>query len=161
MAPSVILRRLAYRLAYRVLQLVWFLTRPQKLGVKCVLRERDRILLVRHTYGSRAWDLPGGGVKRGEPPRSAARREMQEELGVDPPHWIELGTARGRHDHRHDTIHLFGAEVTAETLTINRAEIEVAGWFPRDQLPALGLLSAQLLPFLASEPGGSKADCGY
>ena len=41
------------------------------------------MLLVRHTYGPRAWDLPGGAIKRGEPPIDAARREMDEELGLD------------------------------------------------------------------------------
>ena len=51
------------------------------LGVKCVLTDGDRVLLVRHTYGPREWDLPGGGVKRGERPATTARREMHEELG--------------------------------------------------------------------------------
>src|SRR6516162_8210467 len=60
------LRRLAYRLAYRILQVVWFVWRPRMRGVKCLVTCRDRVLLVRHTYGSRAWDVPGGAMKRGE-----------------------------------------------------------------------------------------------
>jgi 8-oxo-dGTP diphosphatase len=70
----VIVRRVIYRSGYRVLQLFWLVTRPTKSGVKCVLVERDRVLLVRHTYGRRSWDLPGGALKRGEPPLSGARR---------------------------------------------------------------------------------------
>jgi len=79
----VAVRRPAYRAAYRVLQVWWFVTRPQKSGVKCVLTDGEQVLLVRHTYGRRYWDVPGGSVKRGEPPLRAARREMREELGVD------------------------------------------------------------------------------
>ena len=50
-----------------------------------------RVLLVRHTYGSRGWDLPGGSMKRGEAPVNAARREMHEELGVTIDDWRSLG----------------------------------------------------------------------
>ncbi len=42
----------------------------------------ERILLVRHSYGSQAWAIPGGGMRRGEDPLLAARREMAEELGI-------------------------------------------------------------------------------
>ena len=71
------LRRLGYRMAYRVLQVFWFVRRPPKEGVKCLVTCRDRVLLVRHTYGSRAWDVPGGAIKRGEPPLAAAHRDAQ------------------------------------------------------------------------------------
>ena len=73
---SVTARRVGYRVAYRLLQLVWLFARPAKSGVKCVLTDGDRVLLVRHTYGSRGWALPGGGLKRGEQPVAGARREM-------------------------------------------------------------------------------------
>ena len=82
MPVTLTLRRLGYRIAYRVLQVFWFVDAPPKQGVKCLLTCHDRVLLVRHTYGSRAWDVPGGAIKRGEPPLTAARREMGEELGL-------------------------------------------------------------------------------
>ncbi|MEK7866377.1 MAG: NUDIX hydrolase [Planctomycetota bacterium] len=43
-----------------------------------IIRHRDRILLVRTRCG---WQLPGGGLKRDESPRAAARREVHEETG--------------------------------------------------------------------------------
>lgn len=43
--------------------------------------DRDRILLVRKTYGHR-WDIPGGYVDRGESPATACEREVREELGL-------------------------------------------------------------------------------
>lgn len=48
-----------------------------------VLRE-NKILLVRHTYGSAANKLlnPGGYIKKGELPFNAVKREVLEETGV-------------------------------------------------------------------------------
>jgi 8-oxo-dGTP pyrophosphatase MutT (NUDIX family) len=129
------LRRLGYRLAYRVLQVLWFVRRPHKRGVKCLLTCRDRVLLVRHTYGNRAWDVPGGAIKRGESPLSAAHREMEEELGLGGLAWAEIGQLQGSVDHRRDTIHLFRAEMCEPALTIDRGELAVVDWFARSELP--------------------------
>jgi 8-oxo-dGTP pyrophosphatase MutT (NUDIX family) len=137
MAVSVSLRirRLGYRLAFRVLQVFWFIARPEKQGVKCLVTDRDRVLLVRHTYGRRSWDVPGGSIKRRESPLTAARREMSEELGLDGAPWAEVGQVRGRLDHRRDTIHCFRVELSAPALTLNRGELETAQWFRRADLP--------------------------
>src|SRR5437870_4690431 len=78
---AVAVRRRGYRVAFALLRVYWFVRRPALHGVKCVLTNGDQVLLVRHTYGSRDWDLPGGAVSRGEPPVATARREMHEELG--------------------------------------------------------------------------------
>jgi len=129
------LRRLGYRLAYRGLQVFWFFARPAKRGVKCVVTDGDRVLLVRHTYGRRSWDVPGGSIKRRESPLSAARREMSEELGLDGADWTEIGELHGRVDRRHDTIHCFRVELSAPTLTIDPGELAAADWFTRDELP--------------------------
>lgn len=45
--------------------------------------ERGRILLCETTFKT-DWELPGGIVEAGEPPRAGAVREIMEELGV---HW--------------------------------------------------------------------------
>ena len=129
------LRRLGYRIAYRCLQVFWFVVRPPKQGVKCLVTCRDRILLVRHTYGSRAWDIPGGAIKRGEAPLAAAGREMVEELGLRGVEWIGIGEIRGRVNHRRDTIHCFRAEICEPALTIDRGELATADWFARSAMP--------------------------
>jgi ADP-ribose pyrophosphatase YjhB (NUDIX family) len=141
----VTMKRLGYRLAYRLLQLFWLVRRPSQNGVKCLVCHRGQILLVRHTYGPRGWDLPGGMVKRGEDPAVTARREMQEELGVQPPHWTDLGSVEASLEHRHDAIHVFGAELATRSLTIDRAELDVVAWFTPGELPPMRPLGAQIL----------------
>jgi ADP-ribose pyrophosphatase YjhB (NUDIX family) len=135
MTASVRIKRLGYRCAYLLLQIYWLLARPSVTGVKCVLSDGPNVLLVRHTYGSRRWNLPGGAVKRGESPRDAVAREMAEELGISPERWTPLGEVRGQMHGRHDTMHCFGAELDGRELTIDPVEIASARWFPREQLP--------------------------
>ena len=146
------LRRLGYRAAYRLLQLFWFVARPHKSGVKCVLTHGEWVLLVRHTYGHRAWDLPGGSIKRHEPPLSAARREMNEELSIQTGEWQPLGELHGTMDRRRDTVYCFHATLATPAIAIDRGELETARWFLRSELPAE--LGAYVVPIIARLPAG-------
>jgi 8-oxo-dGTP pyrophosphatase MutT (NUDIX family) len=129
-------RRLGYRVAYRVLRIYWSVLRPHSQGVKCVLTSRDRVLLVRHTYGYPAWELPGGSLRPREQPLLAARREVHEELGVAIEHWRALGELHATMDRRPVTLHCFQAELEQPVVELDRAEIAIAGWFQQGQLPA-------------------------
>lgn len=128
-------RRLFYRCAYQGLRVWWFLSRPEVTGVKCVLTDGDRVLLVRHTYGPRGWDLPGGTTKPGEDPAETARREMEEELGVTVERWSELGEIDHTLGRRRDRLHCFAAELHAPSIDIDLGELKTARWFPRRELP--------------------------
>jgi 8-oxo-dGTP pyrophosphatase MutT (NUDIX family) len=139
-------RRAGYRLAYRMLSIWWFVRRPPAAGVKCLLTSGSELLLVRHTYGPAVWDLPGGSLKRGEPPLSAAEREMAEELGIEGADWRAAGTVHGRQSFRRDTIHCFQAELRSRALTPNAAELAQTRWFARSALPdRLGIYAAAIL----------------
>jgi 8-oxo-dGTP pyrophosphatase MutT (NUDIX family) len=136
MRPPLQARRAAMRLAYAGLRTYWFALRPRIVGVKCVLTHGDEVLLVRHTYGNRSWDLPGGTVRRREIPRRAAEREMQEELGRRIEDWIPLGELFVNTNHHDDNLHLFQARVADRDLNLNLTELAEAAWFPQDGLPA-------------------------
>lgn len=141
-------RRLGYRTAYVGLRAYWFLARPETRGVKCVLTNRGRVLLVRHSYGPRVWDLPGGSVKSDEPPEDAARREMQEELGVDVSSWHPIGHLEAEVDHRNDRIDCFVAELDPPDVQIDGAELTAARWFDRGELEQVGVHTARILAML-------------
>jgi 8-oxo-dGTP pyrophosphatase MutT (NUDIX family) len=147
MRLSVQARRIAMRVAYAGLRAYWFLVRPQVAGVKCILTDGDRVLLVRHTYGDRAWDLPGGTVRRREAPRDTARREMKEELGRRFEDWTDLGELYVNTNHHHDNLRLFHTRVADRELDPNLGELAELGWFGRDALPAD--LARYVLPILS------------
>ncbi|HEY5318690.1 MAG TPA: NUDIX domain-containing protein [Solirubrobacteraceae bacterium] len=126
-----------YRVAYQLARVYWFFARPTKRGVKCVITRGDEVLLVRHTYGDRrAWELPGGAIKRGEAPIEAARREMREELSLSISDWTALGDLFAKYEHRNDTMHCFHAVLADASPVADRVEIAEARWFPLAAPPA-------------------------
>jgi 8-oxo-dGTP pyrophosphatase MutT (NUDIX family) len=76
------LERFVLRVGYRLLRMSWRLRHPVTLGVRLLLVENEKILLVKHTYRP-GWFLPGGRPDRGESLASTARREAHEEAGVE------------------------------------------------------------------------------
>jgi 8-oxo-dGTP pyrophosphatase MutT (NUDIX family) len=129
------LRRLAFRCAYVVLWVYRSVAKPSLHGVKCVLVDADRILLVRHTYGPAEWDFPGGGLKRNEAPLAAARREMKEELGIEIDNWLAIGDVLARFQRTKSTMHCFRADLSQPQLTLDGGEIRAARWFALQDLP--------------------------
>jgi 8-oxo-dGTP pyrophosphatase MutT (NUDIX family) len=133
-------QRLGYRMAYAALRVYWWIFRPASSGVKCVLTHRDEVLLVRHTYGPRGWELPGGSRKRNEEAAATATREIQEELGLSVDSWHSLGNIEIVVDHHRDSLYCFQAEVgSPETgppdLILDLAELFTAQWFRKSDLP--------------------------
>jgi 8-oxo-dGTP pyrophosphatase MutT (NUDIX family) len=144
------LRRLVYRAAYAALRGYWFIARPQTTGVKCIITDGDRVLLVRHTYGRRGWDLPGGSIKRGETAAAAASREMTEELGITVGSWRAVGRLEIAIDHRRDVVYCFHTELHAPDLVIDHGELAATRWFPKRELPRdLGRSSRRILEHVA------------
>lgn len=129
------LHRLALRLAYRLRSRWWALTRRAGRAATLVaLDEAGRVLLVRHSYGSGRWTLPGGGLGRNEDAEAGLRREVREELGreladvrlaAESVDVFSGGEQRG---------YLFVARLLGEPV-IDGREIVACGWFARDRLP--------------------------
>ncbi|HET7335067.1 MAG TPA: NUDIX domain-containing protein [Rhizomicrobium sp.] len=73
------------------------LATPVAFGVSALAENtQGQVLLVRHSYMA-GWQLPGGGVQRGEPPVEAIVRELREEIGLThslPPQMAGLFTRR-------------------------------------------------------------------
>jgi ADP-ribose pyrophosphatase YjhB (NUDIX family) len=131
------LGRLAYRVAYAGLYVGSRVLRPHTRGVKCVIIDGDRLLLVRHSYGPPQWDLPGGFCRWREPFAATAQREMAEELGVaEGARFTDLGELRREQQGRRETLRGFRVDPPGRAITTQPVEIVRAEWFARAGLPA-------------------------
>lgn len=80
------LHRIALQGAHAARRVWWRWRKPLLLGCRVLaFDDAGRLLLIRHSYGSGRWMLPGGGLGRNEDPVAAALRELAEEvhLGLD------------------------------------------------------------------------------
>lgn len=92
------------------------------------------VLLLKHSYGARAWSLPGGGIGRGEDPLEAARREVREELGVDLARIEPIGTLHEELSGSPHTAYVFAAVCDQRPQPDGR-EVTQARFFPSHSLP--------------------------
>jgi 8-oxo-dGTP pyrophosphatase MutT (NUDIX family) len=156
-APLVLrLRRRAYRVAYRLLQLAAFAWPPRGQGAKAALVCDGQLLLVHHTYGPARWELPGGGVRRGEEPLAALRRELAEELGLSVADAIALAVIHGPGRNSRHRTHLYRVDVGSKHVQPDLVEIAEARWWDPGALPPrLGSMVGEALTLAGlAQPAG-------
>ena len=141
------LHRAAYRLAH-ALRVRWRrIVKPQLNGCAVVASDLEgRLLLVRLSYGTDAWSLPAGGVRRGEDPERAARRELLEETGCEARAMTLLGVQEGTSFGAPSRAHVFAARISGNPRPDMREVVE-ARLFPPHSLPEP--LNATTLRWLA------------
>lgn len=109
--------------------------RRSHLGAAAVIFDAEgRVLLVRHSYGRRNWDLPGGGRQKRESIEQAVRRELREEIAV------EIATAELRgvyYEPEMDQHHFAFLCRLAGGATPKPSSVEIleCGYWPIDALP--------------------------
>ena len=137
-----LLARLALRTGYRALRIWWRIRRPVLTGSYVAVWHGDRLLVIRNSYKS-GETLPCGGLKRGETHRAAARRELQEEVGieVEEHQLVFAGEIEVEGPLATDRAHFFELEVTTEpVIEIDHREVVWAGFLSRDVLPKRPLI---------------------
>ena len=146
--------RIAYRVGFRAARLWWRLRRPAHDGALVAVRHGGRVLAVRQSYRSNlSW--PGGGIRRGEEPREAARRELREELGLDvrPDDLVLAREMVVDWDFRRDHVRVFELRLRAEpALRIDNREIVAARFVE----PRALLAEPVLPPFIRAYLGGAR-----
>ena len=132
--PAPLHRRL-YRIAHAV-RLRWLRLRGGTIyGCSMVARDAaGRVLLVRHSYGSDAWEFPGGGMRRGEDAEAAVRREFAEELGCGLREVEWLGRMEDPFHGATNVVEVFTGLVDGEPRPDGR-ELVAVRFFAPDALP--------------------------
>lgn len=115
----------------------WRNSSAQKIkGVRLIIVDERRVLLVSHWYAPWAWTLPGGGVDGDEEPEKAAVREAMEETGLEVNSiGGEIGLYEGTWG-RYDLIAVYWTGDFSGSLAMKpNFEIMARSWFDVDNLP--------------------------
>jgi 8-oxo-dGTP pyrophosphatase MutT (NUDIX family) len=114
------------------------------------------LLLVRSSYRI-GWHLPGGGVRRGEMPEAAARRELAEEIGLAASALLPAGVICGIWDGRRDRVHFFELRlVEVPKLQIDNREIIAARLTSPSELQSM-VLTGPVAAYLGRLPASRLA----
>ncbi|MDE2869666.1 MAG: NUDIX hydrolase [Chloroflexota bacterium] len=95
------------------------------------------VLLIRRRNPPLGWAIPGGFVEPDEDLIDAARRELHEETGLEPPRLEQLATfGHPDRDPRGRTISVvYGARLHHAALPAAGDDAAAARWFPLTALP--------------------------
>jgi 8-oxo-dGTP diphosphatase len=146
--------RTAFRLGFPVALLWWRLSRPRHEGAMVAVHVGPALLLVRSSYRS-AWSFPGGGLRRGEAPEAAARRELIEEIGLRATAMLARGVACGIWDGRRDRVYFFDLRLDRlPELRLDNREIVAARLVSPEQLRGMRL-TGPVVAYLGMPPPSS------
>lgn len=109
-----------------------------------IIDESERLLLVQHWARGETWSLLGGGLDKDETPIQAARRELEEEIGVQLPgdRFTYLATVQVGYEAPLFVVRVQAAEIPARPA--RPFEITAMQWFALSDLPKQLSKAAQL-----------------
>ena len=97
-----------------------------------ILNQQQQVLLVRATYGSCGWGLPGGALEPGETIHQALDRECKEELGIQ----VQINYLSGVYFHSafNSQAFIFSCEVSDDADIVLSCEHSAYKYSPVDEL---------------------------
>ena len=145
--------RIVLRLGFPFVRAWWYLRRPRHEGALVAIYVGQALLLLKSSYRAE-WNFPGGSLRPGEAPDAAARREMEEEIGLSSYALLPAGSACGIWDGRRDRVHFFELHLDCmpEPRLDNR-EIVTAHLASPEELGGIALTKA-VVAYLDKDHGG-------
>ncbi|MFM0210970.1 NUDIX hydrolase [Paraburkholderia sediminicola] len=134
--------RMVLRLGFPFARAWWHLRRPRHEGALVAIYVGRAVLLVKSSYRAE-WNFPGGSVRPGESPDAAARRELEEEIGLSSYTLLPAGSACGMWDGRRDQVHFFELHLDGiPELRLDNREIVAARLASPEELHGIALTEA-------------------
>lgn len=129
---------IAYKIIRTPFKWYWKLFNIKTKGVRVMVVQDGKIILVRHWYNS-LWVMPGGGIKKYETPEQAAIREIKEEIGIEIKQLdYLLGIYSNTKEGKNDEVHCFVVELNSQVqISRRRFNIEISdiAWSSFSELP--------------------------
>ncbi|OGC51850.1 hypothetical protein A2982_03945 [candidate division WWE3 bacterium RIFCSPLOWO2_01_FULL_39_13] len=113
---------------YHLARIYWFIFRPKTWGVRCVIRHKGKVMLVKNSYSEKGWQFPGGGIHKNETPLGAVKRETMEETGLRINEIKLFGKLKNTEEFKKDTVYIFTAFADSPKTSIDNKEIIDARW---------------------------------
>ena len=138
------IRRMVMYLSLSLISLVGFVRywiailkgKKGSLGVRIIVVDDRKVLLVSHWFAPWAWTLPGGGLDPGEDPEKAAIREVKEETGIEVKSIAgTIGTYTGMISKNEIVIVYYTGDFEGSLSMVPNLEIMARSWFDIDNLP--------------------------
>jgi len=127
--------------SFRAYEVYCFLVQPRVHGVYVAVWYDGQLLLVENSYRPQFY-FPSGGVRSGERPLEAARRELKEEVGIDlPPERFSLAfEMQLHHNNMRDRVYTYEVLLKEPpALAIDRREVVTAGFITANEARKLDL----------------------
>jgi 8-oxo-dGTP pyrophosphatase MutT (NUDIX family) len=127
--------------SFRLYETYCYFVQPRVHGVYVAVWCQGQLLLIENSYRPRLY-FPSGGVRRGERPLEAARRELNEEVGIDLP--LERFTLafemQLHHDNMRDRVSTYEVHLDGPPrLAIDRREVVTAAFVTPNEARKLDL----------------------
>ncbi len=114
----------------------FFIFRPNTRGVKCIIENNGKLLMVKLNYAHHKWTFPGGKVEKNESFLDAAIREAKEETGIDAINVKYAGSYESTREYKRDRVEIYVASTEKpDARVIEPTEIEKVEWFDRLNMP--------------------------
>lgn len=116
--------------------LYYFIARPRTYGVKILLKNGNKFLLLRNTYGLKHWTFPGGHIENNETPKQAAIRETLEETGILISKPTQIGIYKSNRYYKRDTVYCYYCQINQSKVLHDPREILETKWIDINNLPS-------------------------
>jgi 8-oxo-dGTP diphosphatase len=134
--------RIVLWFGFRIARVWWHLRKPHHQGALVAIYVGQALLLVKSSYRTE-WNFPGGSIHAGETPERAARREMEEEIGLSSFTLVPAGSASGIWDGRRDQVYFFELHLDRmPDLRLDNREIVGAHLASAQELPGIAVTQA-------------------
>lgn len=129
------IKKLYYFFRNPIYKIYCFIFRPKSLGVKVVVENNDKLLMVRIGYAHKRFTFPGGGVNKNESFEEAAKRELEEEVGIKTESLIEMGEYTSESNYKKNIVRCFYLHTDSTFAKIDNFEIIESGWYEPEKFP--------------------------